>query len=320
MNNKLSKLSSLIVISSSILLFDNCCASNQANAAVIRSGFNTSTLPRNDDSYTDLVDLPFTANFFGVERDALYVNNNGNVTFDQPLSQYTPDDLTSTTRQIIAPFFADVDTRNPASSEVTYGNGTVDGRPAFGVNWDSQGVGYYDTEADLLNKFQLVMIDRSDINEGDFDFQFNYDQIQWETGSASGGVGGLGGDSARVGYSNGTGAPGSFYELPGSAINGAFLDNGPAATRLIGNSRNSNLEGRYIFEVRNGQVQPPEPPVEPPVVEPPVVEPPVVEPPIIAPPVDPGEEPVPEPTSVLGTLLLGAGFAWRKSSKSKSSK
>ena len=289
MNNRLSKLSSLIVISSSILLFDNCCASNQANAAAIRSGFNSSTLPRNDDSYTDLVDLPFTANFFGVTRDALYVNNNGNVTFDEPLSQYTPDDLTSTTRQIIAPFFADVDTRALGSSEVTYGNGTVDGRDAFGVNWDSQGVGYYDTQDDLLNKFQLVMIDRSDVSDGDFDFEFNYEQIQWETGSASGGTGGLGGDSARAGYSNGTRVPGSFFELPGSAINGAFLDDGPAATRLIGNRLNGDLDGRYIFEVRNGQI-------------------------------DPGEDPVPEPTSVLGTLLLGAGFAWRKSSKSKSSK
>ena len=86
MNNKLSKLSSLIVISSSILVFDNCFVSNQANAAAIRSGFNSSTLPRNDDDSTGLVDLPFTANFFGVTRNALYVNNNGNVTFYLPLS------------------------------------------------------------------------------------------------------------------------------------------------------------------------------------------------------------------------------------------
>jgi hypothetical protein len=50
------------------------------------------------------------------------------------LSDFTPFGLTSTARQIIAPFFADVDTRF-AGSAVTFGPGTVDGHVAFGVNW-----------------------------------------------------------------------------------------------------------------------------------------------------------------------------------------
>ncbi|TVQ46790.1 MAG: VPLPA-CTERM sorting domain-containing protein, partial [Gloeocapsa sp. DLM2.Bin57] len=264
MNNKLSKISSLVLISSSVLLFDAYYNPNQAEAAALRPGFTGNTLPRNDDLSTGLVNIGFTANFFGVSRTQVYVNNNGNVTFDQALSTYTPFDLNSTSRQIIAPFFADVDTRNPASSEVTYGQGSVDGRNAFGVNWNGAGVGFFNNRANPLNKFQLVMIDRSDVGAGDFDFEFNYDQILWESGEASGSnERGLGGSSARVGYANGTGAPGTFFELPGSAVNGAFLDNGPADTRLIGNSRNSDLDGRYVFEVRNGQVQPPAPEPEP---------------------------------------------------------
>ncbi|HFE47835.1 MAG TPA: PEP-CTERM sorting domain-containing protein, partial [Chromatiaceae bacterium] len=64
-------------------------------------------------------------------------------------------------------------------------------------------------------------------------------------------------NSARAGYSNGTGNAGTFFELAGSAINGAFLDGGPNA--LISNSLNSNINGRYIFEARNGIIAPPMP-------------------------------------------------------------
>jgi hypothetical protein len=218
----------------------------------VRSGFDTNTLPANDDLSTGLESIGMELNFYGNTYDHLYVNNNGNVTFDQELWTYTPFDLTSTGRVIIAPFFADVDTR--VGNVVTYGSGTVDGRTAFGVNWI--GVGYYDQNIDKLNDFQLVLIDRSDIAVGDFDIEFNYDRIEWETGDASDGSGGLGGDSARVGYSNGTGEPGTYYEFPGSAVNGAFLDSN-LDTGLIHGSLNSTQLGRYVLRVRSGTVEPP---------------------------------------------------------------
>ena len=59
------------------------------------------------------------------------------------------------------------------------------------------------------------------------------------------------GTSARVGFSNGTGAPGTAFELAGSGINGAFL-NTNVATGLIHNNFNSGVLGRYVFSVRNG--------------------------------------------------------------------
>jgi hypothetical protein len=227
-----------------------------ANAAVrTDAGFTTNTLPANDDESTGEITLPFTVNFFGLNFSSLWVNNNGNVTFDGALSTYTPFDLTSTGTQIIAPFFADVDTSD-AGDEVTYGEDVVDGHSAFGVNWIN--VDYYSSSVDHRNRnsFQLVLIDRSDTGAGNFDIEFNYDQIQWEAGEASDGdENGLGGDSARAGYSNGSGDPGTFFELPGSAVNGAFLDGGPNA--LISDSLNSNVLGRYVFEARNGTIPPP---------------------------------------------------------------
>ena len=224
-----------------------------ADAGAIRPGFDTTTQPGNDDGSDGPVAIGFTANFFGLSFTSLYVNTNGNVTFDSSLSTFTPFNLTSTSRQIIAPFFADVDTR--AGNQVTYGTGLVDGRNAFGVNWID--VGYFSHRTDKLNSFQLVLIDRSDIAPGDFDIEFNYDKIQWETGEASGGTDGLGGDSARAGYSNGTGDPDTFFELPGSAVNGAFIDGGPNA--LVSHSLNSNVLGRYLFTARSGQIVTPPP-------------------------------------------------------------
>jgi hypothetical protein len=216
----------------------------------VRAGFNDHTLPRNDDQSTAQVPVGFPLNFFGQEYSNVYVNNNGNITFDDPMWIFTPFGLSGTQTKIIAPFFADVDTRAAGTDPVTYSYGasSVDGHDAFGVNWVN--VGYFYQHADKLNSFQLVLIDRSDIRPGDFDIEFNYDQILWETGDASDGHNGLGGYSAVAGFSNGTGAT---YELPGSLVNGAFLDSN-TQTGLVHNSMNSPQLGRYLFQVRNGTV------------------------------------------------------------------
>jgi len=105
------------------------------------------------------------------------------------------------------------------------------------------------------NSFQLVLIDRSDIAGGDVDIEFNYDQIQWEAGQFSGSdANGLGGSAARAGFSNGTGNPGTFFALDGSAVHGAFLDSGPGGTGLILHRLHSPEDGRYVFQARNGRV------------------------------------------------------------------
>ncbi|OGO49436.1 MAG: hypothetical protein A2148_08130, partial [Chloroflexi bacterium RBG_16_68_14] len=221
-------------------------------ATAMRPGFDANVLPGNDDESTGLVPIGFTLNFFGTSYGSLYVNNNGNVTFDFPLGEYTPFDLTSTERVIIAPFFADVDTRT--GNVATYGTGTVDGRPTFGVNWP--GVGCYSEIITVLNSFQVLLIDRSDFSPGDFDIEFNYNAVQWEAGTASGGDATcLGGAAARVGFSNGTGQPSTFFELPGSAINGAFLDSN-TDTGLVHNGLESTTLGRYLFRIRGGLPQP----------------------------------------------------------------
>ena len=222
-----------------------------ANPINMDSAFTANTLAPNDDGSTGAVSLGFAANFFGTTYGQTYVNNNGNITFGSPLSTYTPFGLTTNLgAPIIAPFFADVDTR-VAGSPVTYGTGTVNGRAAFGVNWIN--VDYFSSSLSHTKRdsFQLILVNRSDTGLGNFDILFNYGQIQWETGNASGGTGGLGGSCAVAGYSNGTGNAGTYYQLPGSGVCGSFLDGGPNA--LI-TASNDGIPGQQLFQVRNGEV------------------------------------------------------------------
>jgi hypothetical protein len=225
----------------------------------VREGFDEYVLSRNDDGSTDQVPVGFPINLFGTTWSDCYVNNNGNITFDGPKIDFTPDPLQVIGFPIIAPFWADVDTRAPDSKEVTYSYNIeqVNGRPAFGVNWKS--VGYYNYKDDKLNSFQLILIDRSDTGTGNFDIEFNYDLVLWETGDhfTSGGTDGYGGKPARAGLSNGSN---QTIELQYSAQTLLQLDSNPNTgvpnftTGLIYRSRNSTVPGRFVFQVRSGQV------------------------------------------------------------------
>ena len=218
-----------------------------AAANAVLPGFSSQTFAANDDGSTNVA-LGFPIKYFGSQYTSASLNNNGNLTFGQSLGTYTPYPLSNQGPAMIAAFFADVDTR--AGNTVTYGNGTVNGHQAFGVNWPE--VGCFNQIDSVHNTFQLLLINRSDIGAGDFDIEFNYNSIQWDSGQASGGnTQCLGGTAARAGYASGSGATGTYYELPGSGANNAFLDSN-AATGLINHSYGSTQLGRYIYPIRNG--------------------------------------------------------------------
>ncbi|WP_229708851.1 nidogen-like domain-containing protein, partial [Tistrella bauzanensis] len=213
----------------------------QAQSAFINlSNSSYSIFSANDDDSLS-VTPGFTMVIDNIRSDTLWLNNNGNVTFGSALGQYTPESLSSIAVPIIAPFFADVDTRGIASDPVRYAIGSLEGRRAFVADWN--GVGYYAAQSDKLNRFQLTLVDRSDTGAGNFDVYFSYDSIQWESGDASGATKGLGGTSAYVGYSIGSG---QTVEIEGSGVNGAFLDGGPNSLAA---------QERLFYTIRNGQIQ-----------------------------------------------------------------
>jgi hypothetical protein len=200
-----------------------------------------------DDCFSAAVPLDIDGaggiDLFGVPVTQIYIDTNGYVTFDTGQTTYTPTSLTTYTGQpIIAPFYADVDTRGTGT--VTYGNAVIDGVNAFVADWNA--VGYYSAQTDKTDTFQLILYDESAIAPGDFDIQFNYGLMQWETGAASGGTDGLGGTSAVAGFSNGVGGAGNeSFQLPGSLVPGSLINGGPDSLQTMGS---------MTFNVQNGMV------------------------------------------------------------------
>lgn len=148
---------------------------------------------------------------------------------------------------MIAPFWADVDTRGvtggPPFSDNVYvaspnPNTTV-------VTWDQ--VGYYSGHTDKINDFQLVLRNRADTGAGNFDVDFRYNILQWTTGDASGGVAGLGGTPAQAGFDAGDGI--NHFTLPGSRTNNVL--------QLVNTSNVSTATpGLWTFAFRNGGTPP----------------------------------------------------------------
>ncbi|TDB38907.1 MAG: hypothetical protein D9V44_04325 [Actinobacteria bacterium] len=226
------------------------------NAILTPSGYNTNAVARADDTANQVVGLPFSMNWNGTNYNQIYINMNGNCTFGNGYTGYNPTtDLGALGQNIMAPFWADVDTRNTAMGQVTYSNiiagsvPQVNGHDAFFVNWINVGRYNYSTAGNTqTNSFQLVIIDRSDTGAGNFDFMYNYDAITWDIATASSSM------RARVGWGR---SDGSSYELPGSGTAqgsaSTLLDSSAAATSLIQNLINDEEQlGRYVWEVRAG--------------------------------------------------------------------
>lgn len=227
-------------------------------------GFDANTIVRADDTANQVVGLPFTMNWNGTIYDQIYINMNGSCTFGTGYTGYNPNvTLSALRRNIMAPLWADVDTRNTSMGQVTYSNitpgsvPTVDGHDAFFVNWINVGrYNYVAAGNTQTDSFQLVIVDRSDTGAGNFDFMFNYDAVTWDIATASSSA------RARAGWGR---SDGSAYELPGSgtpqASTSTLLDSSAAATSLIQNYQNDEGQlGRYVFEVR-GATMPNSPPV-----------------------------------------------------------
>jgi alpha-tectorin len=232
-------------------------------------------LPENDDSSTAKIVLSVPFPFFGSDKTSLWINNNGNVTFDGPIHTGTPFAFPSD-REMVAPFFADVDTCNTVACDGTgdaegdslndlyyserFGGGDMamvsaavnaafggafSALYAFVVTWDH--VGYYEAHTDHLNSFQLILT-----TDGVDSFAiFNYldNGMNWETGDDSGGFGGFGGEEASAGYDAGNGK--TFYTIPGS--------NEAGIKDILEAGSNMGVPGQWVFQINDG-ASPPAPP------------------------------------------------------------
>jgi len=186
---------------------------------------------RNDDGSTTEIPLPFNFCLYGNTFNSVYINNNGNVSFGTDYGTFSANAFPDPDFVMVAPFWADVDTRGNGSGLVYFKITNT----ALIVRWED--VGYFNSQADKLNDFQLIITNGNDsIIPIGSNVSFCYGDMQWTTGSASSGVGGFGGVPATVGANNGDGVnfvqfgrfdqPGTNYDGPFGAADGvSWLDN-----------------------------------------------------------------------------------------------
>jgi len=180
------------------------------------------------------VPIPFDFCFYGTTYNSFIINNNGNITFDAQYTTFTSNPFPDATiPAMIAPFWGDVDTGEPANP---LGQVRFDVYSDYAVvSWDS--VAVYNEQANLRNTFQVVISNGiSPVLPAGTNIAFIYGDMQWTTGTASQGTNGFGGTPATVGVNRGDGidyiqlgrfdAEGTAYDGPfGANDQVSFLDN-----------------------------------------------------------------------------------------------
>ncbi len=178
---------------------------------------------RNDDWSTLAIALPFNFCFYGTNINSLFLNNNGNVSIGSPEPTFTASPFPNNQFVMIAPFWGDVDTRGALSGIVYYRITPTH----MVIQWEN--VGYFSAQDDKLNTFQLILTDGTDpILPAGQNTSFCYKDMQWTTGSASGGVNGFGGTAATVGVNRGNGTDYiqvGLFDTAGAVYDGPFNNN-----------------------------------------------------------------------------------------------
>ncbi|XP_035660312.1 protein mesh-like [Branchiostoma floridae] len=215
---------------------------------------------RNDDGGSPRISISFSLPYFDRLHDSLWVNTNGVISFLGQIRQFTPDSFPlGDGRRLITPFWGDVDTRNGgdvmyrettdtsilerATSDIT---SAFPDQPNFRASWvfvaTWHEVAYYGSRSNKRNTFQAVLV-----SNGRQSFTvFNYGDITWTTGTASGGNSytGLGGTPAQVGFNAGNGM--QYFSVPGSQTH-AIVD--------VETTSNVNIPGRWVFRIDSAVIQ-----------------------------------------------------------------
>ncbi len=177
-------------------------------------------VPRNDDGSFGPINLGWTFSFCGDSFTQVWINTNGNLTFTGPLAQFSANGFPFGT-PMVAAFWSDIDTRNLACGQIWYKL-----TPNYLIaSWDN--TGYYNQQCDKTVSFNLVISDGTlagGLGVGNT-IGFRYGDMQFTTGSASGGVNGFGGVPATVGFNSGNNT--NFeqigrFDQPGTSYDGGF--------------------------------------------------------------------------------------------------
>ncbi|GGL78910.1 nidogen-like domain-containing protein [Wenxinia marina] len=211
-------------------------------------GFGENRMEPTDDGNSGRIDLsevfPDGLNFFGAVHDGLWINANGNVTFERGFSQFWPQGLSTLEVAGIFPFWTDIDPsdRIPVTASpggTSQGTNSVwwdldAGAGTFTVTWDDVvPFGYYGQlgEEVPVNAFQMTITDiggEAGQAPGDFRVDLRYEAIEWT-------------DDARIGFIAGDGS--GAYGTLGASGSDAALRLLPQAGPISFTSDGSGLVG-----------------------------------------------------------------------------
>ncbi|KAL3939350.1 MAG: hypothetical protein SGBAC_005908 [Bacillariaceae sp.] len=141
-------------------------------------GAEWTALHRNDDEFVELTNIGIDFDWFGEIKNALYINNNGNLSFDTNVLSYDPNGFTAGSTDMIAPFWADVDTRGAVDGYIWYR--TIGDK--FIVTWEEVARYGGDVSTPLIDTFQVVL---SDVASSDPKICFCYETMEWYWGTAT---------------------------------------------------------------------------------------------------------------------------------------
>ena len=224
------------------------------------------TLKKEDDAHSDEINLNPKFLYFGKKYDKLFVNNNGDITFNKEFETYVNKVFPIKDKKvpIIAPFWADVNTEHEGRvvyrqtsdpdvlqnvtdiircSSILYKDFTASW--TFIATWED--VGFYGANTEgrkRKNTFQAVLARDSSANNSFV--IMNYAKLEWIAASSNGGNKSTGlrprsvskFEPAQAGFDAGDEV--NFYSIPGSRTE-RVLD--------LPNTTNCEFPGRWIFKI-----------------------------------------------------------------------
>ncbi|XP_028390868.1 sushi domain-containing protein 2-like [Dendronephthya gigantea] len=228
------------------------------------SRFTDAKLPANDDGSSGELTLSVPFPFFKSKYQRLFVNTNGVISFKDSVEEFTPITFPKKNNQpMIAPYWADVDTRNggevfyrQSTSVELFQRATNDVKkyfpgqfPSFQASWvfiaTWQNVSRFRRSRSiysgfgdpLKNTFQVVLI-----TNGRHSFAlFYYEKIEWTTGDASKSI--YGGIPAQAGFNFGDGT--RYYSVRGSQTD---------LIRQLPTLSNVGVPGMFVFRVDEAEI------------------------------------------------------------------
>ncbi|XP_062581789.1 protein mesh-like [Saccostrea cucullata] len=215
---------------------------------------------KNDDGSSPEIPISTRFPFFNHQHDHLIINTNGVISFLKTVSTYTPNPFPlDGDRRLVAIFWADVDTRNggtvwyrESTDQTILDRATNEVRTYFPQFFRFQAtwvfiatwydVAFFGCSTCLKrNTFQEILI-----TNGQHSFTiFNYKQIEWTTGTASGGNAstGLGGTPAQVGFNAGDGKV--FYVVNASRTRDILH---------VNHMSNIGVPGKFAFRIDAAEI------------------------------------------------------------------